>query len=165
MGELFERRCGCHDCDHFTVRYGNAAALEGKSFFDISTYLRAILVKMLAYAAPGSKGGYYIEFIWIYGWETYQHIFAALDDILFTWQPPPVIKLMSEKASGRRDAKDNAPGWSACVTEDSALFQATLVESPRRPKEGCAAADKKSKTEKDMIKKVKAWDLYLQGRA
>ncbi|CAF9924435.1 MAG: hypothetical protein ALECFALPRED_002760 [Alectoria fallacina] len=163
MDKPFERGLGCHDFDNFIVLYGNSEAYEAKYFFDLSTQMRATQAKMSVFAPPGSNGDYYIGFVWVHDWETFQHIFAPLDDLFITLEPPPEIKPQSEKADGEKNPRDTAPGWSARVTEDNALFQdAPLTIMLRRPREGSPLSEMKMPAATSVDEDMPTINVYLK---
>lgn len=163
MKKAFTPRNEFHDFDNFVVMYGNAEAYEAKHFFDLSKQLRDVLVKMSIFSPPGSNGDYYIGFVWIPDWETYQHIFSALDNVLITTQPHRVIKALKEKAEGEKDPVDNPLGWSARVMEKNAVLpNAPLTLLLHRPSGGHPHAKFRMPAATDLDQEMPTHNVYVK---
>lgn len=58
--------------------------IQSKIFLRTQHPIASSAGQYVDHATTGSNGDYYICFVWIYDWKTYQHILAALDNLLIT---------------------------------------------------------------------------------
>ena len=109
--------------DESPVTLDGTASLKDETYDEgLATAAELLPIHMAVLKPPGSNGDYYLEFLFVTDWDTYQRLFDPLDKFLITWIPAPEIMPSFAKVEGEKDEQDRPSGWIAVVMEDSGVY-------------------------------------------